>query len=76
MKTLSRPTCAEKLEAGELPQAFLGEYRRALLAAEHTWIQTVIAGLSRGSPVWDGRMHKNAALCPAQNLAPDLDIGG
>lgn len=40
---------AEKLEAKEMPRLFLLEYRMALLAAEHSWIQTVIADLSSGS---------------------------
>jgi DNA-binding PadR family transcriptional regulator len=66
---------AEKLEASDFPQAFLVEYRRALLAAEHIWIQTVITDLSNGLSAWDGRRHKSVAIYSAQDLAQDLDRG-
>ena len=63
---------AKRLEASEFPQAFLVEYRRASLAAEHTWIQSVIADLSSGLSAWDSREHKNVVVSPMQDLAQDL----
>jgi len=45
---------AEKLGAGEQPRIFLlnNEYLTAILKAELTWIQTIIADLASGSFVW------------------------
>jgi DNA-binding PadR family transcriptional regulator len=64
-KELSRLD-AEKLEARELPRVFLLEYRTALLVAEHSWIQTVIADLSNGACAWAGRRHKHSQSSPSR----------
>jgi DNA-binding PadR family transcriptional regulator len=54
---------AEKREAGELPPLFLLEdaYRTALLEAELTWLQSVIADLGSSSLAWDDRWLRDVA---------------
>lgn len=68
---------AEHYEAQDLLHVVLLKYRRALLAAEHTWVRTIIADLSNGLPLWGGgREQTNVAALPVQCLAPDLNNGG
>jgi DNA-binding PadR family transcriptional regulator len=50
-KELSRLD-AESLDTREIPGRILLGYRTAMLAAEHAWIQTLIADLSNGAGVW------------------------
>lgn len=54
---------AKKQEAGELPRLFLLEdaYRTALLEAELTWIEAVIADLGSGSLAWDDQWLREIA---------------
>ncbi|HME07913.1 MAG TPA: PadR family transcriptional regulator [Bryobacteraceae bacterium] len=54
---------AEKRAAEELPRLFLLEdaYRTALLEAELTWLQGVIADLGSGSLAWDERWLREVA---------------
>jgi DNA-binding PadR family transcriptional regulator len=54
---------AEKREAGELPRLFLLEdaYRAALLEAELTWLQAVIADLGNGSLTWNEQWLREIA---------------
>jgi len=52
-----------KLEAGELPRLFLLEdaYRSALLEAELTWLESVLADLGSGSLTWDDQWLRDVA---------------
>jgi DNA-binding PadR family transcriptional regulator len=54
---------ADKREAADLPRLFLLEdaYRTALLDAELTWLQGVIADLGSGSLAWDKRWLRHVA---------------
>ena len=53
----------EKREAGELPRLFLLEdaYRTALLEAELSWLQAVVADLGSGSLTWDKKWLREIA---------------
>ncbi len=64
---------AEKRAAGELPRLFLLEdsYRTALLEAELTWLQGVVADLGSGSLIWDDRWLREVAAKFSKN---DMEI--